>query len=354
LAVAIICELATAWTSRTLFLHAIFLGAAGFALAARLHGEASRSRGSLRRLRTGGVLVGALASLVVAAEVVHHVYRNERHFQSRFLRTTVVGQLARTFNVIPEADLCTFGAEIVGVLGWFPPSMVNEFREITAREYSRMAEIPDFAHAGNVAVSTYTPRNGHYFLYLPHGFDQQKRYPLIVFLHGAAGNMTLYPWMWSRFADHYDCVVICPSWDNGEWWQPGGVETVSVVLQEVRKDCALDNDRVFLAGYSNGGMGGWAVLKAMSEVFHGFLCIAGGKGPGWDDASLSSIPVLLVHGEKDEIVPIASVRALHRTFVQQGRRVETLFDSEANHLILFSKMDHLAPAISEWMTRLSD
>jgi len=131
--------------------------------------------------------------------------------------------------------------------------------------------------------------------------------------------------MWSRFADQHGYAILCPTWDNGEWWQPAGQGTVSMALKETLETHSIDDNHIYLAGYSNGGIGGWSVLASMPRAFRGYICISGSKGPHWRDTSISAIPVLLIHGRQDRVVPISPVEALEKKLIERARPVQHFF-----------------------------
>src|SRR5688572_8125102 len=97
-----------------------------------------------------------------------------------------------------------------------------------------------------------------YLLFLPgdYGKDPQKKWPVIVFLHGSGergDNLDLVklhgpPKVVEQKKD-FPFVVVSPQCPTGKWWDP---MTVVAVLDEVIEKYEVDPDRVYLTGLSMG------------------------------------------------------------------------------------------------------
>jgi len=240
----------------------------------------------------------------------------------------------------------------MGLLRWYPREMMREVHGIVCEEYREMAKSRDFAHAGNVGAALVLERSGqHCFRYLPQDYTPDREWPLLVFLHGAAGNLVLYSWLWARFADRYGYVVLSPTWDNGEWWRAEGIDVALAALDETLDGCRIDKRRVFVCGYSNGGVGGWSVIAARPEAFRGYVMIAGATGPRWKDRSIANVPVLIVHGERDRVMPTATARRVQTELTAAGREAGYVELGGEDHAILFRSSERIGAILHEWIER---
>jgi len=82
------------------------------------------------------------------------------------------------------------------------------------------------------------------------------------------------------------------------------------VLKLIREKYAIDSDRIFLTGHSMGGGGTYYLGAKYKDIWAGLAPIAGLGGIA--DAAAAepyrSIPMLIMHGEKDSLLPVGISR----------------------------------------------
>jgi poly(3-hydroxybutyrate) depolymerase len=198
-----------------------------------------------------------------------------------------------------------------------------------------------------------------YTLFIPSTYDGTRPAPLVVDLHGM-GITPLQQILFdgtTDFAERYGFIILAPMGYNvsGFWGSRSGtpVETAQVkpgsdvrysagelseidamaVLKLVRERYAIDSDRIYLMGHSMGGGGTYYLGAKYNNIWAGLAPIAGLGGIA--DAAAAerykSIPMLIMHGEKDSIVPAATSR----------RAVMFLQATGAQHIYLeFPGKDH--------------
>jgi predicted peptidase len=176
----------------------------------------------------------------------------------------------------------------------------------------------------------YTDKTGArlpYRLYVPLGYDANRKYPLLLWLHGGdgrgsdnvkqlAGN--------NQIATHFfasDAVQLklpmfillpqCPSGDN--WSDPDlnqptkWLELTMHALSEVQKEFSIDPDRLYLAGQSMGGLGVWSTLQAYPARW-GAAIILSAYDNFTDIKVLAQTPLWVFQGVDDQTVPVTLVR----------------------------------------------
>ncbi|MFL5341069.1 MAG: alpha/beta hydrolase-fold protein [Gemmataceae bacterium] len=166
-----------------------------------------------------------------------------------------------------------------------------------------------------------------YGLFVPSKYDKAKPTPLIVALHGLYSNPTQilsYPGF-TDLAEKNGYILAAPMGYNSKGWYGqtppfGGKpdpenlyelseQDVMNVLEIVRKDYAIDPQRVYLMGHSMGGGGTihlaiqhpdlWSALAPIAPaIFH----------PVRDLEKIKHIPIILIQGDKDNLVRVAAVR----------------------------------------------
>jgi predicted peptidase len=162
---------------------------------------------------------------------------------------------------------------------------------------------------------TVIPVKLEYLLYVPpdYGKDAAKRWPVILFLHGAGERGTEI----ERVKKHgppklvdgsgaspaKDFVVISPQCPPEGRWRP---HEVMALLDGVMKDLKhADPDRVYLTGLSMGGFGTWEIAAQNPRRFAAIVPICGGGNARFARA-LRNTPIWAFHGDKDEAVPVSA------------------------------------------------
>jgi predicted peptidase len=162
---------------------------------------------------------------------------------------------------------------------------------------------------------TVIPVKLDYLLYVPadYGKDPAKKWPVILFLHGAGERGTdvskvkLHgpPKLVEKEAASpaKDFIVISPQCPPEQRWRP---HEVMALLDGVMKDHPqADADRVYLTGLSMGGFGTWEIAAQHGRRFAAVAPICGGGNPRFA-RSLRNMPVWAFHGDKDEAVPVSA------------------------------------------------
>jgi predicted peptidase len=156
-----------------------------------------------------------------------------------------------------------------------------------------------------------------YLLFLPKGYEPQsdKRWPLILFLHGA-GERGSDVWKVAKHGppkevtDHPDFpfIVVSPQCPEGRIWSD---DLVMALLDEIIRDYPVDAKRIYLTGLSMGGYGAWSLAVSYPERFAAVVPICGGGNmisillaTHEKEAALKSLGIWAFHGAKDPTVPV--------------------------------------------------
>ena len=171
----------------------------------------------------------------------------------------------------------------------------------------------------------------NYRIYFPKNYDPEKKYPLILFLHGVGqrGNdnqsqlkLGICEPFKNPNSEIYNCIVIapqCPSndkWINipGEGWdlycsydstkitESASTAAVVELVRNVRDEEAVDDNRMYITGLSMGGFGTWDILVRHPRLFTAAMPLCGGAD--YRKASvIKDIPIWTFHGQQDQTVP---------------------------------------------------
>ncbi len=154
-----------------------------------------------------------------------------------------------------------------------------------------------------------------YWLYMPGGLEKSKPVPLLMVLHGSAGSgedmMTVTQRGFERLADKEKFIAVYPDALERRWNEQGGtVDDVGFLLAIVDKmvaDGLVDKNRVYVTGISNGGMMAQRLACEQADRVAGIATVAGGLPEPMQVTCKPArpLPVLIVHGTEDPIVPWA-------------------------------------------------
>jgi dienelactone hydrolase len=211
-----------------------------------------------------------------------------------------------------------------------PPDIANGFKGIP-----RSAQPPLTASQRRILECTYRLAEANadmpYALFVPSTYRPEVPTPLVVDLHGL--NITPLQQILfdgtTDFAERFGFIVVAPMGHSvtSGWGErpgqpvataqvkPGVTERYSAgelaeidamnVLKMIRDKYTIDSGRIYLMGHSMGGGGTYYLGAKYKDIWAGLAPIAGLGGIADAAAAepFKSIPMLLLHGEKDSIIP---------------------------------------------------
>jgi poly(3-hydroxybutyrate) depolymerase len=167
-----------------------------------------------------------------------------------------------------------------------------------------------------------------YAQFVPSTYDKSKKSPLMIALHGLGGspqNIIRYKGL-TDLAEKHGYVVAAPMGYNSRGWygaptivkgsadDPKNLSELSEkdvmnVLDIMKKDYSIDPDRIYLMGHSMGGGGTWHLAIKNPDLWAAIAPIAPAtRRPATDVEKIKHVPVMLVQGDKDNLVPVAGAR----------------------------------------------
>lgn len=168
---------------------------------------------------------------------------------------------------------------------------------------SVMAADPQQAAQLNVQV----PVQMNYLLSLPDNYDQQEKWPLVLFLHGKGerGNdLELVkrhgPPKLVAAGHKFPFILISPQCPDDRWWD---TFVLNALLDDIIKRYKVDEDRVYCTGLSMGGFGTWNLAAYNRLRFAAIAPICGGS-ESMHAKYISHIPIWTFHGDQDKAVVV--------------------------------------------------
>ncbi len=173
-----------------------------------------------------------------------------------------------------------------------------------------------------------------YLLYLPPGYSEQERWPLVLFLHGAGergDDLELVkvhgiPKLVAGGQD-FPFIALSPQCPLETWWD---ADMLEALLDETVGRCAVDEDRVYCTGMSMGGFGTWKLAIEHPGRFAAIAPICGGGMPYLAER-IKHIPAWVFHGAKDAVVPVAKSQEMVEALKACGGDVRLTAYPDAEH-----------------------
>ncbi|MFA4851290.1 MAG: prolyl oligopeptidase family serine peptidase [Bacteroidales bacterium] len=181
----------------------------------------------------------------------------------------------------------------------------------------------------------------YYRLMRPIYNDTTKKYPIVLFLHGAGekgkdNNSQLVNGA-LNFASPlnrkiFPCYMIVPqcatgySWVETDWNLPSHIqpekpsvylERTMRLLDSLTKKLNIDTNRIYITGLSMGGFGTWDAISRWPWKFAAAVPVCGG-GDTAKASLIKDIPIWAFHGDNDKVVMTSRSRDMIAVIKKSG------------------------------------
>jgi predicted peptidase len=204
-----------------------------------------------------------------------------------------------------------------------------------------------------------------YQVYLPSQYsssEQQKRWPLILFLHGAGERgddgiaqtqVGLGPVL-REYPERFPAIVVFPQASGRIGWSAHrGLLHVMEVLEKVMQDYPVDTNRIYVTGLSMGGWGAWELAERFPNFFAAVVPIAAAKEPDEGTKNLSRIPIYAFHGTNDFICEVECTRAMVKEIQKLGNKtIQYVEFPDAGHKEAW-EIAYRRPDFASWLFQQS-
>jgi predicted peptidase len=196
----------------------------------------------------------------------------------------------------------------------------------------------------------------------PPDFDEKRKYPFILFLHGAgergSDNEKQLVHGGRLFAadsnrTKFQYIVIFPQCPREDYWasvdvtfdengkrdfkyvstrEPtNALKGVISLVDSVSKLPFVNKEKMFVGGLSMGGMGTTDLLSRRPGTFKAGFVICGGGDPETVKRYARKTDLWFFHGAKDDVVPPEDSEKLYESIKSQNKEVKYTLFPDANH-----------------------
>jgi predicted peptidase len=207
-----------------------------------------------------------------------------------------------------------------------------------------------------------------YRLLKPVNPQAKKKFPLVIFLHGAGerGNDNEVQirhiselFLDTRNRGKYPCYLLAPQCAKKEWWASFQNKSLSKtpsrpmqlvidLIEKTIKEYPIDESRIYITGLSMGGYGTWELIARFPHKFAAAVPVCGGGDPK-TASEIKNIPIWAFHGALDKIVAPQETRTMIHALQEAGGKpgFTEYPDIEHNSWINAYREPHLIPWLFE-------
>ena len=143
--------------------------------------------------------------------------------------------------------------------------------------------------------------NRDMLVYAPKNIEKNR--PLIIQMHGYNQDAAYQKnaAKWEPVADTGRFVVVFPNGQN-KAWDTGGdkdLNFIKAIINEMNTKYGIDKKRVYVSGFSMGGMMSYVVANKMSDQIAAIAPVSGGGAPS---TAKRAMPIMHTHGTTDDVV----------------------------------------------------
>ena len=145
-----------------------------------------------------------------------------------------------------------------------------------------------------------------FWLYLPDNYEKKEEWPLVMFLHGKSLSGDSLEMVLRYGSIHalmkgrpINAIVVAPQAQTA--WEPKRVMTLYDWLDDHYK---VDTNRFYVLGMSMGGYGTLDVAAEYPDRVAAAMAMCGGAS-GKELCGLSTLPLWIIHGTADGLVPVS-------------------------------------------------
>ena len=171
-----------------------------------------------------------------------------------------------------------------------------------------------------------------YRLVVPKSVDLKKPAPLVFAFHGflidSKDVMPVYSKL-NEAAEKHRFILVYPNALDRSWAltpdkMVKDLAFFDALLKKLTADYAIDPERIYVTGMSNGGYMAHFVGKERSKIVAAVACHSGALGlqTFLGIGAARKFPVLIIHGDKDNIIPVSFARENRDKYMKEGHEVK--------------------------------
>lgn len=200
----------------------------------------------------------------------------------------------------------------------------------------------------------------NYRILYPTGFEADKKYPLLLFLHGAGergsdnkAQLKHGGELIRKEMERHNSIAIFPQCPTEDYWielvdseiRPDGVrnfvpdvqnppsaalDKVMQLIESYLQESYIDKSRIYVSGLSMGGMGTFDLCWRMPKTFAAANAICGAGAPE-KAKDFAGLPIRIFHGTEDKVVSVEESLEMIEALREAGGNPQSFIYPEVKH-----------------------
>ena len=179
--------------------------------------------------------------------------------------------------------------------------------------------------------------------------NSNEKVPLVIGLH----------WVGENEGEQYlrcladpgfkklDAIIFAPDAGEFYFWEESNYSLILTLVEYAKQHWPIDLNKIIISGYSNGGIATWFFGVNYPELFSAAVPMAS----YYDYNKKLKIPFFVIHGENDELFPLAVTEDLVNSLSNKGSDIKLHVIDGFSHYTACS-YDNALRVASDWL--LSD
>lgn len=189
-----------------------------------------------------------------------------------------------------------------------------------------------------------------YRILYPEGYESQKSYPLVVFLHGAGerGNDNEHQldlgaslFLRDSLRNQFPAIVVFPQCPFDSTWNRFTVPSdtteaynrsldtsapttperlIKLVMDSLSENKIVDKKRIYIGGLSLGAFGTYDLVIHYPYYFAAAFAICGQANVRLFTEKAANVPIWIFHGDIDNVIPVQPDRDLYKALKKAGAK----------------------------------
>ena len=171
----------------------------------------------------------------------------------------------------------------------------------------------------------------YYKLSYPANYNIETKYPIIVDLHGW-GKQYILSFAISQFGtdedtccykNNHEAFIIQPWGRGNKYYKNNAGQDIYDGINDLINTFTIDEDRIYLTGFSMGGFGTWSHALLNPEKWRAIAICAGAKSEDSKFENLPKLkntPTMIWHGDSDGGVSVENAYEMENLFNEQGNK----------------------------------
>jgi len=152
--------------------------------------------------------------------------------------------------------------------------------------------------------------------------DIEPNRPLLISMHGMNQDIVYQQnqTKWEVVAKENNFVVVYPGGIKNSWDISGtrDIDFVLAIIDEMSKRYNIDRERVYLSGFSMGGMFTYHAATKIADKIAAFAPVSGYLMGGPNTKSSRPIPIIHTHGTTDDVVAYSGVATCLNAWIKRN------------------------------------